>query len=682
MKKIYQTKFGRMFTRFGFALAITAVSTLSLQAQEDQLGLPANATGEAYPGYAGPSNEPSAQPDALWDVQRDLNVTTLANAVGCAAAQFIKNTQLPNGEFWASKWQSDTLIRFDAAGAFLQKFTIAGLTGVRSLAWDGTYLYAGANTTTIYRIDPVTKTLAPPHITSSSANTVRHCSYDPTLNSNAGGFWVGNFGTDIDAISMTGAVLSSLPASSHGLTGMYGSAYDPYTTGGPYLWIFNQGGTNTTQLERITIATGLVAPLASHDVYLDFNTSNGLTSGLAGGLFATDQLVPGQFTIGGMIQGTPNNVLFAYELADLVLANNDAAAANLRPTKGYTRIPASQTFGETYTVEASNLGGTTMPGLQAVFTAKYNGGATVYTNTQTANNVASGQTVTLTSTGFSPANGVGTYDIMAIVSPVGQADPNAVNDTAFFQMLVTDSTFARDDNQPDGGAGYAVSGTEWAYAMAKWEISRADTLTSVWIELANPVSGDTTYAVVASTSAGVPNAILYTGPVQIIGTGNTMVLPIPGGLAMTQGTYSIGCYEGGTATINLAQSANIFTAGMNHFFTPANGWVQSGIQTARFIRPNFGTIVGVGVDNGFSTGVHVFPNPSNNKFFVSFRDQLNADVTVTVTSVVGQVMRTFTVNPSQQAMSEIDLTGEAQGIYFVRIQNGDQSTVRKVVLAH
>ncbi len=67
---------------------------------------------------------------------------------------------------------------------------------------------------------------------------------------------------------------------------------------------------------------------------------------------------------------------------------------------------------------------------------------------------------------------------------------------------------------------------------------------------------------------------------------------------------------------------------------------------------------------------------------MSFRDQLNADVTVTVTSVVGQVMRTFTVNPSQQAMSEIDLTGEAQGIYFVRIQNGDQSTVRKVVLAH
>jgi hypothetical protein len=32
--------------------------------------------------------------------------------------------------------------------------------------------------------------------------------------------------------------------------------------------------------------------------------------------------------------------------------------------------------------------------------------------------------------------------------------------------------------------------------------------------------------------------------------------------------------------------------------------------------------------------------------------------------------------------SMIELTGEANSIYFIRIQNGAQSSVRKVVLAH
>ncbi|MBL0015050.1 MAG: T9SS type A sorting domain-containing protein [Bacteroidetes bacterium] len=673
MKEIYKTKMLRMLKGLGVAAAFTAATSLSLSAQEMRPAV--NPSVDAFAGYTGPSNEGTPTPDALFDVQFDYNITSLANSVGCAGATFVQN------KFWVSKWQSDTIMQFSKTGAFLSKFTIPGLTGVRSFTTAGAYIYAATNTTTIYRIDTALRVLAPPHITSGSANTVRHMSYDPTLNGNAGGFWVGNFGTDIDAISMSGAVLTSIPSGTHGLTGMYGSAYDGQTAGGPYLWIFNQGGANTTQIERITIATGTTTPLAARDAFLDFNTSNSLTSGLAGGLFIAQGIVPGQWTIGGVIQGTPNNVLFGYELNDLALANDDAAASGLRPTEGYTRIPTSQTFGETFSVQATNLGGTTIGMIHVDFSVKFNGGAVVFNNMQTSNNLGSGQSVTLTSSAFSPASGIGTYDVMAVAYPMVGTDPNHANDTAFFSFQVTDSTFARDDDQPDGGAGYAVSGTDWAYALTNFEVQRADSLSSIWIELANPVIGDTTYAVVASTLNGVPGAVLYTGPVQIIGSGTTMVLPVPGGLNLTPGTYSFGCYEGGPTTINLAQSNNLFTPGMNFFYTPANGWVQSGIQTARFIRPNFGNTVGVAVENGFESGVHVFPNPSRDKFFVAFRDQLNADVTISVVNPVGQVIREMVVNPSLQQQSMVELTGEANGIYFIRIQNGVQSTVRKVVLA-
>jgi hypothetical protein len=312
MKTVYNAKLGRLLTNFGLAIVLSASANLSLMAQN-------NHSAEFSPNYTGPSNEPFSQPDAQWTIQLDVNATAPTSSVGMAGAQFVKNAQITAGEFWTSKWASDTMLIWSAAGAFQQKLTIAGLTGVRSLAFDGTYLYAGNNTTTIYRIDPVTKLLAPPHINSGSANAVRHCSYDPTLDGGAGGFWVGNFATDVDAISMTGTVLSSIPSAAHGLVGMYGSAYDGFTAGGPYLWVFDQSGTNTSQIERITLATGATYGLASHDVFMDFSGTNSLTSGLAGGLFITDQLVGGQFSLGGMIQGTPNNVLFSYELADIAL---------------------------------------------------------------------------------------------------------------------------------------------------------------------------------------------------------------------------------------------------------------------------------------------------------------------------------------------------------------------------
>ena len=677
MRKIYHSKINTMLKKLGLALAITAATGLSLYAQEDARNAPGpiNTASEAYPGYSGPSNEPVLQPDALWDIQFDHNVTTATGGnVGMAAAQFINN------EFWTSLWASDTLFRFDINGVMLQKFVIPGLSGTRSLATDGTYLYAGNATNTIYRIDATTRTLAPPHITSASPNTARHCSYDPSLDGGAGGFWIGNFGTDIDAISMSGTVLSSIPAANHGLTGMYGSAYDGTTAGGPYLWVFNQGGANSTQIERLSLPFGTPAPLASHDAFADFMTSNSLTSGLAGGLFISSAIVPGQMTIGGLIQGTPNNVVFGYELNDLILPSNDAGVADLLPSKGYTQIPLPQTSGEVFSANATNLGGTTITTMNVDFSVEFNG-SPVFTDTQTASNVASGQTVALTSAAFSPSSGVGTYVVKAYAYPQGQVDPNPANDTTSFTFMVTDSTFARDDNQPDGGNGYAVSSTSWAYAVAKYELPRPDTLTSVWIELATPTSGDTTYAVVVNTSAGTPTTVLYTGPAVIIGAGNTYVLPIPGGLVLPAGTYSIGCYEGANTTINLAQSPNYFVTGQNHFFTPNGGWTQSGIPTARFIRPNFGTAVGVSIDPALELGITIAPNPTADNFNIFFHETVNADVVVKVMNPVGQIVREMSINPAVQNELTVQMDDAANGVYFVRMEMDGKVSTRKVVIA-
>ena len=74
---IYHAKINTMFKKIGLALAVTAMTSLTLQAQDGAKYSPgsANSTIDAHPGYAGPSNEPFTQPDAMWDVQLDVDAT-------------------------------------------------------------------------------------------------------------------------------------------------------------------------------------------------------------------------------------------------------------------------------------------------------------------------------------------------------------------------------------------------------------------------------------------------------------------------------------------------------------------------------------------------------------------------------------------------------------------------------
>lgn len=665
-------------------MALITVPSVALKAQHE-FAAPGHSTEigttsmDIAPGVVPHTATTQPTPEALWDIQFAYNSTDTINRAGMAAANFV------NGEFWVSRWASDTLVRFDQDGTVNSIFTIPGLTGVRCFAYDGTYLYAGTNTTTIYRIDPGTATLAPPHITVAGAvGAVRHCTYSPALNSGAGGFYVGNFNTDIFAISMTGATLSgsTIPAATHAQTGMYGSAYDDQTAGGPYLWIFAQSGANTSQINRLQLPAGTPTTI-THDVMSDVGPLRGLTSGLAGGLFISDQVISGQWTLGGLIQGTPDNILFGYELSDPLIFSADAKMDALRPTEGYTQIPLTQVFGETFDATFSNFGSNTLDSVYVDYVVRF-GGSTVFTNSQVMTNLAPGASSNLISAPFTPVNGVGTYDVWAITRLGGtQIDSLPTNDSLLFTFQVTDSTYARDNNVHDGSAGYAVSSTDWAYATSNFTLYAPDTVTSIWISVATPVTGDTTYAAVAATlGGGFPNNILTLGPVYLINANtNDYVLEIPGGLPLAAGTYAFGCYEGTTATIDLKQSSSVYTSDVNYFYTPTSAWVSSGIQTARFIRPNFGTPTAVGKEDALASRfADIYPNPNSGNFMIAFREGFEASAQISVVNAVGQVVYTQSVEPANQKMVNITLENQAAGMYFVRIDNGTESLVKKMVI--
>lgn len=601
-------------------------------------------------------------PLALFDVQFVYNVEDSAGQGGMAGVAYTGT------EFWVSSWANDTLFTFNPVGTCTDTFTIPTITDVRALTFDGTYLYAVNNTDRIYKINPATKSLVS-SFTVASMTQIRHCAFDPTADGGAGGFWVGNWATDLVQIDLTGNLLQTIPAATHTLTSMYGSAVDTVTSGGPYLWIFHQGGTSQSNLARIKLPTGNLT-VAAHDVMTDVGPLGGATSGLAGGLFITDAIASAQWTIVGILQGSPNNLLFGYELNDFIPPAVDASIDTLRMDPVYTRIPFSHASNLSFDGRVSNTGLNTLNTVNFNVTVK-RGAATVYTDMQSTNNLASGAAATLSSGTFTPSQ-TGTYDCYGTVTLTGQTDLLAANDSLEYQFLITDSTYARDNNVPNGNA-YNVAGTDWALVTTNFTIPIADTLTSVSIQLETPVAGDTTYAVVYSTDLGVPQVPLGQTPATIIGAGNNYVLVFPNGVGLAPGEYAIGVYEGQDASIGLAQSPSVFTPGVNYVYTPTNGWFPSGIQTARFIRPNFGNVSFVSREDAIpGASVNLYPNPAQTMVNVEVKNTTASRITIS--NLLGETLSSLQGKGTLTTLSVEDL---APGLYFITVETPLGTAVKK-----
>jgi hypothetical protein len=288
-------------------------------------------------------NTPAASNNrALFDIQ--LDVSPLPIAAGLAGACWTGT------EFWVSRWANDSLFTADGTGAKTASFVIAGISGTRSITTDGTNLYLGNATNTISIVNPTTKTLVGT-ITSASADPARYLTYDATLNGGAGGFWHGNFTTDWTAISMTGSVLSTISAATHGLTGVYGLAVDNYSSGGPYLWAFDQAfgaGADVVQLSITGVQTGV-----THDATLDLAGGN---TGIAGGISVCNNFMTGTISLVGLNQGVS---LFSYELGNLSSVNETSSLVSKmdvypNPTNNLANVSFTLATASDVTIEIYN----------------------------------------------------------------------------------------------------------------------------------------------------------------------------------------------------------------------------------------------------------------------------------------------------------------------------------------
>lgn len=619
---------------------------------------------------SGKAQTPSTQ--AAFDIQLTLNLDSAINGASAYAGICWTGT-----EFWVSKWNVDSLFTLSPTGTLLSSFKVPGVgaasSGVRAMTFDGSFIYAAANTANIFKINPTTKTLVSTIPTSLGFN-IRSLTYDATANGGAGGFWVSNFTTDIVQISLTGTALATIPAATHGLGAMYGTAFDNLTTGGPYLWVFDQGAGAAANLVRLQLPAGTQTTVIQ-DVNADVIPAAGAMAGIAGGVYIGSGLVSGQNSIMGIVQATPD-ILFSYELSDIVQIADDAKLSASLWEPSYTIVPVPQISSFSFPTEVDNLGANQINALSLQVEVSQ-GASVLYTGTATTSNIPSGGNVLLApSTNWTPA-GLGTYDVFSSVNITSATDLNPSNDTSSFEIIVSDSVFARDNGVASGslGIGGGTTGTLGQY----FNLVTADRITSASFVLNGPLLGDSTRVVVYNTVGGLPGTIIGNSPAYIFTAADTngVVLTLPvssttgGALNVSPGTYFLGLEENAEnltlATTEFNWRPNVTAVNFPGIATPWSPNEAFNFTRIYLLRMNLGPGTSGLAENAISSSISIMPNPATSMVTVDAASKIAA---IRVMDINGRLQMEVKADGTEYT-NTFSVDGLAKGVYMVQVENTD-----------
>ncbi|MDD4646383.1 MAG: T9SS type A sorting domain-containing protein, partial [Bacteroidales bacterium] len=88
-----------------------------------------------------------------------------------------------------------------------------------------------------------------------------------------------------------------------------------------------------------------------------------------------------------------------------------------------------------------------------------------------------------------------------------------------------------------------------------------------------------------------------------------------------------------------------------------------------------------GVDNGdLANTLSVYPNPTNGKFTVSISNNEATDMTIELVNISGQVVYRNDVKAAYSYNEDIDASSFAKGVYYLKVNDGKDVKVEKVVL--
>jgi|GEM_PF-3116875 len=242
--------------------------------------------------------------DDLFDLQFDWTVGVGGGEAGI---------ECDGNYIYTTKWNGTEFYRYDLTGTYIEAFTCGAAGAIRDLAYNGTYFYGAAASTTVFEMDFANQVV----ISSFTAPVaIRAIAY----NEDDDVFYGNNWSEDICIFNTAGTNLGNFPVGPIGLD-YYGFAYDNTSEGSPYLWGYAQTGATLNELVQIQLPSGVET-----GVQFDVGSVAAVGTGIAGGLAITDALVPGFFTL----LGTSQNV----DIWGLELCTAGPVWLTIEPTSG------------------------------------------------------------------------------------------------------------------------------------------------------------------------------------------------------------------------------------------------------------------------------------------------------------------------------------------------------------
>ncbi len=521
-------------------------------------------------------------------------------------------------EYWVGVWGGSylgSIYRVAADGTRIGAFSIIGIKGITGMTVAGDYVYAVNESDQIYVIDKNTrKRISTIRVQGNARPTF--IAYSPELDGGNGGFFAGNFElySPLYQISLEGELLKIIPPEVHQQRVMAGAAYDSLSSGGPYLWVFNQAepeNPSEAVITQIDARTGQYTGIY-HDVTEEF----GNVFSAAGGLFISPDIVDGKLILGGVLQSSPSDLLVGYEL-NFQIPRVDAAMKSLSIEEGLFQVPSQHKPDLHFTGSFSNRGIDT---LEEVFVAleikRENENTVIFSAKDTLSNISYLQEAEF-SLGPWEGDEIGDFQVKAEIYTGSQIDESLSNNVLTQKLAVGDSTMAIDDGRAAGviGLGYGAETKTYFGQIFPAKEELFDYLTSITFELRNPKEGDQIIASLFDLDPetrkpiGVPVAstITYEITRQDQDSGVVLTLPLADGpYPIFPGEFFLAVKEG-ERPLSLVYSENSYKVGERLVRTdtvisgtPFNGdWVEieevfaSTVRPALMIRPNFGPCVPV-----------------------------------------------------------------------------------------
>ena len=247
----------------------------------------------------------NTNPKAVGDLLVEIDAQTSTGDDQLLGCEFDGTNLWFTGGGGTSGLYGNQLYKLDMSGNLIETYSQGTSSdwGIRDMAFDGTFLYGG-DENGFYRITPSTGVVTTMFTGDLGLACIRALAFSPAT----GHFYAANWDTQIIEFDASGTQYGTYAAP--GLTGMYGMAYDEFSGN---LWIFDRTGTPATSFYEYSLSNQALTGLS-----LQVPLLTGLTDQMNGGALFSANFVTGKIVLGGVVQGTDNDMFFAMELGDLI----------------------------------------------------------------------------------------------------------------------------------------------------------------------------------------------------------------------------------------------------------------------------------------------------------------------------------------------------------------------------